>query len=807
VQNPAWAESPRLIRIGAFNYYPGIFQDTDGAVKGFYVDALAEVAKRENLRIEYIYGTWAEGLERIRTGEIDVLTSVAYTPERAKFLDYTNTPLLTVWGELYVPLASEIDNITKMQDKKVALMKHDFNGQSFIKLVNSFGITCEFVELEGFEEVFAAIAEKRVDAGVVNNTFGGPKHKEYQLRSTGVVFNPFDIYFAVAKNKNTDLLTLLDTYLTRWRHQEDSVYLKARQQWAHGTPEKVHVIPHWLLLCFALLGLLTLLATAFVILLRRQVACSTKAILQREASLRESTEMTRLLLNSTAEALFGLDLEGTCTFCNTACLKILGYDRAEQLVGKNMHELIHYARDDGSPLEARDCMILQSLYQEAVIHVEDEVFWRADGTFFPIEYWGHPILRENKILGWVVTFVDITERKRLEDSYVFLSQSGYQKPEENFFEALVRHLAENLSLDYVCIYRLKGDGHLARTVAIYHDGQLRDNIEYSLEGMPCGEMASQSIRCFAEGVRHLFPQACLLQELQAESYMGATLWSFDGRPIGLIAGIGRKSLANVQLAESILKLVSLRAASELERTQAAEELLQKNIEIERFTYAVSHDLKSPLVTIKTFLGYLQHDLAVGNSETIEKDMGFMRAATEKMTNLLDELLRMSRVGRVINPPVQVSFDALVAEVLTTVAGAIQQRGVEVQVTKGAVILHGDRPRLAEIWQNLIDNAVKYMGDQPAPRIEIGLETMGKEQIFYVRDNGMGIDPRHGHKIFGLFDKLDPCTEGAGLGLALVKRIVELYKGRIWLESEGHGLGSCFRFTLPEAFNRQGDGQA
>lgn len=292
--------------------------------------------------------------------------------------------------------------------------------------------------------------------------------------------------------------------------------------------------------------------------------------------------------------------------------------------------------------------------------------------------------------------------------------------------------------------------------------------------------------------------------MQAESYIGATLWSFDGQPIGLIAGIGCKPLVNVQQAEAILKLVSLRTASELERTQAAEELLQKNMEIERFTYAVSHDLKSPLITIKTFLGYLQQDLANTNLEAIEKDMGFMRSATNKMIRLLDELLRMSRIGRIVSAPVHVAFDQLMEEVLATVAGAIQSRGVEVKVQKESLVLYGDRPRLAEIWQNLVDNAVKYMGDQQAPCIEIGIHAQGKETVFYVRDNGMGIGPNHSHKIFGLFDKLDPQTEGAGLGLALVKRIVELYKGRIWVESEGHGLGSCFQFTLPEALNHQGE---
>jgi len=161
----SFAAEQRVVRVGAFNFYPGIFKDKDGVIKGFYVDALADLAQRENLRIEYVYGSWSEGLERLKAGGVDVLTSVAWTPEREKFMDYASTPLLTVWGELYVPLKSEIDGISEVQGKKIAVMKGDFNGQNFVDLAKKIGITCEFIELPGFEEVFKAVAAKKVVAG------------------------------------------------------------------------------------------------------------------------------------------------------------------------------------------------------------------------------------------------------------------------------------------------------------------------------------------------------------------------------------------------------------------------------------------------------------------------------------------------------------------------------------------------------------------------------------------------------------------------------------------------------------------
>jgi signal transduction histidine kinase len=235
-----------------------------------------------------------------------------------------------------------------------------------------------------------------------------------------------------------------------------------------------------------------------------------------------------------------------------------------------------------------------------------------------------------------------------------------------------------------------------------------------------------------------------------------------------------------------------------EGKQREQELRRKTEEMERFTYTISHDLKSPLVTVQTFLGYLAQDLERGDRESWQQDMEYIGSAAGRMARLLDELLRMSRLGRVVNPPARVSLGELVAEAVAAVAGQIAARKVEVEVVGGEIALTGDRPRLVEIWQNLLDNAVKFMGDQPRPRVEMGVEVRAQETVFYVRDNGQGIDPRHQNKVFNLFERLDAGSEGTGLGLAMAKRIVELYEGQIWVDSAGAGQGSCFRFTLPLA---------
>jgi PAS domain S-box-containing protein len=229
--------------------------------------------------------------------------------------------------------------------------------------------------------------------------------------------------------------------------------------------------------------------------------------------------------------------------------------------------------------------------------------------------------------------------------------------------------------------------------------------------------------------------------------------------------------------------------------KSSKELQERNDELARFTYTASHDLKSPLVTIKAFLGYLEQDTRNQDTAGMKKDLEYIYTAADKMGRLLDELLDLARVGHKMNPPEEVPLQVVVKDALDMVAGWIIQKGVEVVVTKEPIMLCGDRTRLVEVFQNLVDNAVKFMGDQQKPRVEIGVEKTEDENVFFVRDNGVGIDPRYQPKVFGLFEKYDPGTKGSGIGLALVKRIVEVHGGKIWVESAGVGKGTTFRFTL------------
>lgn len=251
---------------------------------------------------------------------------------------------------------------------------------------------------------------------------------------------------------------------------------------------------------------------------------------------------------------------------------------------------------------------------------------------------------------------------------------------------------------------------------------------------------------------------------------------------------------------TISRDITGRKLDEADRERLILELEARNSELERFTYTVSHDLKSPLITIKGFLGYLVKDAVEGDVERMKADIARITTATSRMDRLLQELLELSRVGHVLNAPEPVEMDGVVLEAIDHVRGRLGQLGVKVDVEPGLPTVFGDRVRLVEVVQNLLDNAAKFMGSQEGPRIEVGCRGLDARslQVFFIRDNGIGIDPAYREKVFGLFDKLDRQSEGTGIGLALVKRIVQVHGGRVWIEApEGSGAGTTVCFSLPE----------
>ncbi len=288
---------------------------------------------------------------------------------------------------------------------------------------------------------------------------------------------------------------------------------------------------------------------------------------QAEVALQAASEQRRLALEAAGVGTWDYHLDTGEAVWDERCRNQWGLREGGQIDYAAVIAAIH-PDDRAGTVEAVQRALAGA--EAGAFHREFRVLW-PDGSKRWIDSYGQVHFEGEGESRRAIRFIganrDITQRKEMEKTQEFLSRSSYPSSGEDFFHALARFLAQTLGMDFVCIDRLAGDGLAAQTVAVYSDGKFADNVAYALKDTPCGDVVGQAICCFPNAVRQRFPQDAVLQEMKAESYVGTTLWSFDGKPIGLIAIISRHRLANPGLAESVLKLVAVRAAGELERQQ------------------------------------------------------------------------------------------------------------------------------------------------------------------------------------------------------------------------------------------------
>jgi len=235
-----------------------------------------------------------------------------------------------------------------------------------------------------------------------------------------------------------------------------------------------------------------------------------------------------------------------------------------------------------------------------------------------------------------------------------------------------------------------------------------------------------------------------------------------------------------------------------ERKRAEEELRKMNEELRNFAHIVSHDLKTPIVYIQGFSSLLLDNYREKLEERGQRCLERIKASANRMEVLISDLLALSRIGRVVAIFSDVDPLHIIRNVTSGLQDRLSAKGIQLVVADNLPIIYCDGERICQVFENLLVNAIKFMGDAKKPKIEIGYEETGRFRQFYVRDNGFGIDPEHHRKIFEKFHRLKEIEdeEGTGLGLAIVERIVNHHGGKVWVESE-KGKGATFYFTLPK----------
>lgn len=391
------------IKVGVYENMPKIFTSGSGKPSGIFVDIIEEIATREDWTIEYVSGTWGEGLDRLERGEIDLMPDVAFTSGRERLFAFTSEPILSDWSQLYARRGSGIRSILDLEGKRVSILERSIQQEAFNSLVFGFDLSTTLVSFPDYPSAFQAVAEGKTDVAIANRFFGARNRQQYNLEDTAVIFNPVHLYFAASKTLNPGILETLDRNLTRLKKNPESVYYKAMKRWTAEDFEGW--IPPWLKTLSIVLGSLTLLGGIGALILKGQVNSRTAALQKSMAALESAYRHWESTFNAVQDAVWVMDTDSNILLANPATSKLFGVDKEEFVTGRNCWEV---RRKIGH--EAHACPLEKARKEKT----------RASTTVPLGDKWVRvtidPILdSEESIKGFIHIVSDITEMKKAQE--------------------------------------------------------------------------------------------------------------------------------------------------------------------------------------------------------------------------------------------------------------------------------------------------------------------------------------------------------------------------------------------------------
>jgi PAS domain S-box-containing protein len=493
-----------------------------------------------------------------------------------------------------------------------------------------------------------------------------------------------------------------------------------------------------------------------------------------EARLRDELLFSRTITDSLAKAVFAVDREGRVTFANPAAERMFGWPTAEML-GRDLHATIHHTLPDGTPLPAGRCPVLAPL-RDGRIARDDDVFLRRDGSFVPATFSSAPIVRDGEVTGAVLTFLDITERKRLESELAVA-------------EARSRAIAERSP---VMIWRADAAGHVDYVNQTWRDfrGRPGDGEDWA-DGIHPDDL---------DAARGAFDAALVRREPFEITYRrrrhdGLDRWVTDrGTPYHDAAG---RFLGLLGSCLDITERVELEEALKQQRELAEESSRHKT----RLLSALSHDARTPLNAVVLSVQLLELHCRDDDDAEVVQCLRTIRHAVGNVLDLLGDLLNLTKIDAGVLPvePSRFELGPVLAESLSSIEVQARVKGLEVRLEPddlAAATVETDRSKVKQVLCNLLSNALRYTEQG---RIVVRAERAADQLRIAVEDTGVGIAPADQQRVFDEFATLDHARrtpgEGTGLGLAICRRLANLLKGEITLRSEP-GRGSTFTLALP-----------
>ena len=416
------------------------------------------------------------------------------------------------------------------------------------------------------------------------------------------------------------------------------------------------------------------------------------------------------------------------------------------------------------------------------------------------------IVKQNEN-NYYISLTDITYRKQIENVQLFLLQNKRYDDYSKFFESITKYLSQTLGMEYVCIEKLEDDGYTTQTLAVCDGKNNFSHVSLNLKETPFDFFIGKTSCYFQDSVSEIFPKNTLFKYLKAKSFIGVTIYSFINKPIGFIAVIGKKPIDNPALVETILKLVSMRVARELEIIHTHNILIKAKEKAEEsdrlksaFLANMSHEIRTPISGILGFAYFLKNQEL--SFETQKEYISIIEKSGLRMLNIINDIIVISKidVGIYDIDITATNINEQIEFIYSFFKPEAELKGLKFKlnnnITKEGIVLNTDKEKIYSILTNIIKNAIKFTNKGV---IEFGYNIKDDFLEFYIKDTGIGINIVQQKIIFERFrqgsESYSREYEGSGLGLSISKAYVELLGGKIWVESE-RDIGSTFYFTLP-----------
>ncbi|MBU0732445.1 transporter substrate-binding domain-containing protein [Patescibacteria group bacterium] len=405
-------EDPTIVRVGVYDNSPKIFMDEDGEIKGFWADIINYMAEQEGWQVQYVYGTWDEGLERLANNEIDIMVDIALSEERERLYDFNEKSVLSSWAQVYAREGIEINSFFDFQDKKIAILKSGihFSGPLGLeKLLESFGIEVNYFDVEEYADVFQLLDQGEADIGVVSRFFGEANAEKYNIVQTSLVFNLVELRFAFPKNApdNNYIIPVIDQYLKNMKSNPDSIYYQSIDEHFPGIKEEVEIFPIWAKWVIYGGGFLLLIAGLFIIVMRTYQRTLKREVHEQTAQFEKSEEKYRQITEASIDGIVQIGKNGKVIFANDAAARIWGFNKKEVL---NLDFTKFVIKKD----IPRALMAFKKVLNGESV-VDEYGFIRKDKSNGVIQISSYPYKIKGIVTGVTIIARDITKKKEAED--------------------------------------------------------------------------------------------------------------------------------------------------------------------------------------------------------------------------------------------------------------------------------------------------------------------------------------------------------------------------------------------------------